>query len=81
MRGCQDRSQRTSGKIAKARTKLTVASDRLDCSQEELSRMQEEVMDLLAKYMNLEKEMYEIRIQIITRAKRGVRNVKTIQIK
>ena len=81
MRKSQDRSQRTSGKIAKARTKLTIASDRLDCNQEELSRMQEEVMDLLVKYMNLGRESYEIKLQIITRTKRGVKNVKTIQIK
>ncbi len=77
----QERYTRTSGKIAKARTKLTIASDRLDCNQAEMAQMQEDVADLLSKYMDLDLELFEIRLEIISRTKRGIRNVKTIQIK
>ncbi len=81
MAQAQDRNRRTSGEIAKARTELTVASDRLDCSQEETTRMREELMHTLSKYMSLDNELFEIQIQIVYRTKRGVRNVKTIPIK
>ena len=81
MRHDPDRYERTSGKIAKARTELTIASDRLGCSQEEAAQMRREILDILAKYMNLDKEMFEIRMEIIRRARQGVRDVKTIQIK
>ncbi len=81
MRRYQDRYTRTSGRIAKARTELTVASDRLDCNQTEMAQMRREVADLLSKYMDLESELFEIRIEIISRTKRGVKDVKTIQIK
>lgn len=81
MRAHQDHSRRTSGEIAKARAELTVASDRLDCSQDETARMREEIMNALSKYMSLEEETVEIRLQIASRTKRGLKDVKTIQIK
>lgn len=81
MRFHQDRHMFTSGKIAKARTELTIAADRLDCSQEEMARLQDDVITLLSKYMRLDRGLFEIRIDIITRVKRGVQDVKTIQIK
>lgn len=81
MRRHQDGYGRTSGKIAKARTELTIASDRIDCSQDETEQMRAEIAGILSKYMNLDKELFEIRIEIIGRTKRGVRDVKTIQIK
>lgn len=71
----------TSGKIAKARTKLLIASDRLSCNQDELSQMRHEIMDVLLKYLNLEKDIFEIRMDIVYRTKRGAQDVKTIQIK
>ncbi len=43
--------------------------------------MQEEVLDLLSKYMNLDRESLKIRIEIIRETKRGTKDVKTIQIK
>ena len=77
----QDSYGRTSGKIAKARAELTIASDRIDCSQDETEQMRREIADILSKYMNLDRELFEIRIEIIGRTKRGARDVKTIQIK
>lgn len=81
MRRRQDSYGRTSGKIAKARAELTIASDRIDCSQDETEQMRREIADILSKYMNLDRELFEIRIEIIGRTKRGARDVKTIQIK
>ncbi len=81
MKSDQNRYTRTSGRIAKTRTKLTIASDRLDCNQAEMTQMQEEVVNILSKYLNLDSELFDIRIEIINRTKRGVKDVKTIQIK
>lgn len=81
MRSRREISLRTSGKIAKARTKLTIASDRLDCNQEELAQMQREVLNVLSKYMNLDSELFEVRIDIMCGRRQGFRDVKTIQIK
>lgn len=77
----RDRSLHTSGKIAKARTKLTIASDRLDCNQDELQQMQEEIIQTLSKYVDLEQDIFHVQIDIVERTKRGVQDVKTIQIK
>lgn len=71
----------SSGRIAKARTHLTIASDRLSCSPEEFQQMQKELEDVLSKYLNLDKHVFDIRLQIACRTKRGVQDVKTIQIK
>lgn len=78
---CRDRILRTSGEIAKARAELTIASDRLDCSQEDTRQMQKEIVNILSKYMNLDKNIFEIRMNIVYEIKRGIRDVKTIQIK
>lgn len=75
------RSPYTSGGIAKARTSLTIATDRLSCNQEEFQQMQKELQEVLSKYLNLENENYEIQLEIVYRTKRGVQDVKTIQIK
>ena len=71
----------TSGGIAKARAKLTVASDRLDCSPEELESMRYEIADILSRYMNLDNGVFEIRMNIVYGSNRGIQDVKTIQIK
>lgn len=71
----------TSGKIAKLRTKMLVASDRLSCNQDELNQMRKEMTDILSKYLNLDKDIYGIRLDIVYRTKRGAQDVKTIQIK
>ena len=70
----------TSGKIARERAKLTIASDRLACNQDELRQMQREVMDVLSKYMDLDKKFFKVRMDIVYETKRGVQDVKTIQI-
>jgi septum formation topological specificity factor MinE len=71
----------TSGKIARARAHLTVSCDRLSCNQEALLQMQRELQDVLSKYFNLDKDVYEMRLEIVYRTKRGVQDAKTIQIK
>lgn len=71
----------TSGKIAKARTKLLIASDRLSCNEDELCQMRKEVLDILSKYLNLDKDVYEIQMKIVCKSRRGAQDVKTIQIK
>ena len=77
----RDHFIRTSGKIAKARAKLTIASDRLNCNQDEMRQMQEEMINILSKYVDMGEEMFEVRMDIVCRTKRGVQDVKTIQIK
>lgn len=78
---CRNRMLLTSGEIAKARAELAVASDRLDCSGGELQQMQTEIVNILSKYMNLDHEIFEIHMNIVYEIKRGIRDVKTIQIK
>ncbi|MDY3249232.1 MAG: cell division topological specificity factor MinE [Candidatus Choladocola sp.] len=72
---------RTSGQIAKSRAELAVASDRLDCNQDEMQQMQKDIVNILTRYMNLDKSVFEIRMDIVYEIKRGIRDVKTIQIK
>lgn len=74
-------SLRTSGEIAKARTKLTIAADRLNCNQDDLQQMQKELVNILTKYMDLDKDIFEIRMDIVYGTNRGEQDVKTIQIK
>lgn len=76
-----DHSLRTSGKIAKTRTKLTIAADRLGCNQDDLQQMQKELVNILIKYMDLDKDISEIRMDIVYGTNRGEQDVKTIQIK
>lgn len=77
----RDRILLTSGEIAKARAELAVTSDRLDCSAEDIQQMQKEIVNILSKYLNLEHEIFEIHMNIVYEIKRGIRDVKTIQIK
>ncbi len=72
---------RTSGEIAKARAELTVASDRLGCGQEDMQQMQKEIVNILSKYMKLDNGIFSVRMNIVYEIKRGIRDVKTIQIK
>lgn len=74
-------SLRTSGEIAKARTELTIASDRLDCSQDDMQQMQQEILNILTKYMQIDKNIFEIRMDFVYEINRGIWDVKTIQIK
>lgn len=74
-------SLRTSGKIAKARTKVTIAADRLDCSPDDLQQMQKELVNILTKYMDMDDDILKIRMDIIYGTNRGEQDVKTIQIK
>lgn len=71
----------TSGEIASARARLTVASDRLDCGPDELQQMQKEIVNILSRYLNLEKDSCKIRLEIRQEIRQGVQDVKTIQIK
>lgn len=43
--------------------------------------MRKEVLDILSKYLNLDKDVYEIQMKIVCKTRRGVQDVKTIQIK
>lgn len=78
---CRNHMLCTSGEIAKARAELAVASDRLDCSVEDTQQMQTEIVNILSKYLNLDNEIFEIHMNIVYEIKRGIRDVKTIQIK
>ncbi|MCD7834647.1 MAG: cell division topological specificity factor MinE [Lachnospiraceae bacterium] len=71
----------TSREIAKARTELTVSADRLDSNPDLLVQMRHDVAEVLSKYINTEEENLEIRISFLCRWKRGISDVKTIQIK
>lgn len=71
----------TSGEIARARTELTVASDRMDCGPEELQQMRREILAILSRYLNLGSGRFEIQLDIVHERKQGVQDVKTIQIK
>lgn len=74
-------AQTRSGAIARARAELTIASDRLDCSQEELQQMRKEIVTILSRYLNLDSDRFEVRMDIVYEIKQGVQDVKTIQIK
>ncbi|MCD8021676.1 MAG: cell division topological specificity factor MinE [Lachnospiraceae bacterium] len=77
----QHRNMLTSGEIAKTRAQLAVSGDRMDCNPEQLYRMRQEITDVLAKYLNTDDDCLEIRINFQYRRKRGISDVKTIQIK
>ena len=74
-------AQIRSGTVARARAELTVASDRLDCSQEELQQMRKEIVNILSRYLNLDSGRFDVRMDIVYEIKQGVQDVKTIQIK
>ena len=74
-------AQVRSGAVARARVELTIASDRLDCSQEELRQMRKEIVNILSRYLNLDSDRFEVRMDIVYEIKQGVQDVKTIQIK
>ena len=74
-------AQVRSGAVAWARAELTIASDRLDCSQEELRQMRKEIVNILSRYLNLDSDRFEVRMDIVYEIKQGVQDVKTIQIK
>ncbi|MCD8338132.1 MAG: cell division topological specificity factor MinE [Lachnospiraceae bacterium] len=71
----------TSREIAKTRAELTVSADRLDCNPDLLTQMRRDVAEVLAKYINTEEDNLEIRLSFLCRWKRGISDVKTIQIK
>ena len=74
-------AQVRSGAVARARAELTIASDRLDCSQEELRQIRKEIVNILSRYLNLDSDRFEVRMDIVYEIKQGVQDVKTIQIK
>ena len=74
-------AQVRSGAVARARAELMIASDRLDCSQEELQQMRKEIVNILSRYLNLDSDRFEVRMDIVYEIKQGVQDVKTIQIK
>lgn len=78
---CRHGIRKKSGEIARARTELTIASDRMDCGPEELTQMRKEIVNILAKYLNLEENAFKIRLDIVHEINQGVQDVKTIQIK
>lgn len=71
----------TSGQIAKTRAKMTIAGDRLGCKPDELHQMKKEFVNILARYMTIEKECCKITLNIHYETNRGIQDVKTIQIK
>ncbi|MCD8397673.1 MAG: cell division topological specificity factor MinE [Lachnospiraceae bacterium] len=77
----QTKSFLTSREIAKTRTELTICADRLDCNPDLLAQMRRDVEEVLSKYINTEEENLEIRMSFLCRWKRGISDVKTIQIK
>lgn len=75
------RSPQTSSRIAKMRTRQTVASDRLSCTPEEFGQMKKEFMNILSRYLDLDDTVTEIRVDIVHEIKQGVPYVKTVQIR
>ena len=71
----------TSGRIAKARAASLIATDRLSCSPEQLTQMRKELLQVLSKYMCIDDEAFEIRMDLIHKTRQGVQDVKTVQIK
>ncbi|MCC8106495.1 MAG: cell division topological specificity factor MinE [Clostridiales bacterium] len=79
----------TSGEIAKTRTELTVSADRLDSSPDRMDELRREMTGVLAKYINIENDSIRICITFARDSipesgvvrKRGISDVKTIQIK
>ncbi|MCC8066452.1 MAG: cell division topological specificity factor MinE [Clostridiales bacterium] len=81
MHNHRKRTTLTSGEIAKTRAGLTVSADRLDCDPKVLPQMCRELTDVLSKYINTDDDEISIRITFFYRMKRGISDVKTIQIK
>ncbi|MCD7955880.1 MAG: cell division topological specificity factor MinE [Lachnospiraceae bacterium] len=79
MKKYPDRNLLTSGEIAKARTRLAVSSDRLERNPALIAEMRKELADVLSKYFHMDDEM-EVRLSFLY-LKRGMSDVKTIQIK
>ncbi|MCD7885297.1 MAG: cell division topological specificity factor MinE [Lachnospiraceae bacterium] len=73
------RSLLTSGEIAKARTRLAVSADRLERNPALIAGMRKELTDVLSKYFYMDDEL-EVRLSFLY-TKRGIADVKTIQIK
>ncbi|MCC8046159.1 MAG: cell division topological specificity factor MinE [Clostridiales bacterium] len=69
----------TSGEIAKTRARLAVSADRLEHNPELIAEMQKELVDVLSKYFHIDDGM-EVRLSFLYK-KRGMSDVKTIQIK
>ena len=74
-------SKKNSGRIARERLKGVVLADRLCCSPEITEQIKEDMMQVLSKYMDLDNTRVEIQLNISREAERGVKHVKTIQIK
>lgn len=69
-----------SGAVAKLRLEQTLDSDFLECDPQQAALMKKEILEILSRYMNV-KKVQQIRLDIIREQVRGVRYVKTIQIK
>ena len=43
--------------------------------------MRKEIVNILSRYLNLDSDRFEVRMDIVYEIKQGVQDVKTIQIK
>ncbi|MCD8104717.1 MAG: cell division topological specificity factor MinE [Lachnospiraceae bacterium] len=70
----------TSGEIAKARARLAVSADRVERDPATIDQLRGELTDVLAKYFPVDDDNMEIRLSFLY-IKRGMSDVKTIQVK
>ena len=54
--------KRTSGDIAKDRLKLLLVSDRANCSPEIMEMIKNDILEVISKYMEIDKEGLDIQI-------------------
>jgi cell division topological specificity factor len=54
--------KRTSGDTAKDRLKLVILSDKANCSPELMEMIKNDILDVISKYMEIDKEGLDIQI-------------------
>lgn len=54
--------KRTSGDLAKDRLKLLLVSDRANCSPEIMEMIKNDILEVISKYMEIDKEGLDIQI-------------------
>ena len=73
--------KKNSGSISRERLKGVILADRLCCSPETTDRIKKDISQVLSKYIELDHMKVKIRLDISRESGRGVKHVKTIQIK
>jgi len=56
------KTKKTAGEIAKERLKLVLIHDRSNCSGDLLEKIRKDIMDVLSKYMEIDMDALDIRI-------------------